>query len=73
MCGSTKLSYHFQDILDTAGGQTIEYFEHKEIIFLKSDMKKVKLIHIPFLFNISLFSRGKDGNFVKKLELSLRQ
>ena len=40
-CGSVKMIKQFEGILAVLGEKSIEYFEHAEVTYVKSDLKKV--------------------------------
>ena len=44
-CGSSKMITYFADILSALGGKSIEYFEHVEVTYVKSDLTKVCLFN----------------------------
>ena len=41
VCGSNKMREHFAGILNVLGAKSIEYFEHVEVDYVRSDLKKV--------------------------------
>ena len=47
LCGSVKMSQHFQNILKEAGGKTVQYFEHIEVNYTRGDLKKVEACPPP--------------------------
>ena len=40
-CGSGKMRTQFEAILAVIGEKSIEYYEHAEVTYVKSDLKKV--------------------------------
>ena len=55
VCGSTKMRALFAGILATMGTRTVEYFEHVQTTYIKSDLKKVpfEYITIELLYEIN--------------------
>lgn len=41
LCGEGKIEKHFAEVLRLLGDKHIEYYEHAEVTYVKSDLKKV--------------------------------
>jgi hypothetical protein len=43
LCGSSKMRAIFGNILSVMGNRRVEFFEHVEVTYTRSDLKKVNL------------------------------